>query len=822
LVSALFFVSSCHRSQLSPDGEFTAIDKMLQSGHLAEAQSRVEHARTQFNNPTWIARFRVEEAKIHLYRGQNPDAIELLRGSWTQKVTDPGLAIDRLLILALANFRIGNKRRANELITEANALCDQIPQKQCRKGEIWSTEGTLAFEEDHLQGAQKFFRQSMEEARATGDQFLETRSLLGLSAVDLEQTHYEDALTQSHVASDIATRIGAQQLLVVAQGNAGWGYYETGDYSRALASFNDAAASAAALGSTINEEHWLDTAGMSEARLGNFDAARDLYSRALVLAQSLKNPSEISQVDQALASLFLHTPHPEQAEKYINEARTLAQQAGDPFDIQLGNLLAAQLLAQRGDLVQARTLLLDVEQQSQQFPTTRLDAQHTLAQVCDKAGDHRQAESWYQRSIVTYHSERSQLRTDDARLPFFENGRGLYMDYATYLIRNHRTDEALDVIDQGRAETLAEGLGFEDKRASTSIPRISLTALARRSHAVILVYAMSQQVSYLWAANGKESGFYLLPNRAAILTAVANHRRAVLAARDLVAEQHPATRNLYEMLVKPAEHLIHPGDRVFIVAGGLNGLNFETLLTPGKSSHYWIEDVTITHLASVRLLASAHRQRPVHSSAAHRSQLLVIGNPIYSGQQYTPLPNAAAEVADVAAHFPANARTVLTGVHASPDAYVHSDPARFTYIHFVSHATASRLVPLDSAVILSSQGTPDAGKLYARDILGRPLHAELVTISACQGSGVREYAGEGLVGLAWAFLRAGSHNVIGALWDVSDASTPELMQHLYNGIAAGNPPDVSLRAAKLDMLHSRGVFRKPIYWGAFQLYSSGQ
>jgi CHAT domain-containing protein len=202
--------------------------------------------------------------------------------------------------------------------------------------------------------------------------------------------------------------------------------------------------------------------------------------------------------------------------------------------------------------------------------------------------------------------------------------------------------------------------------------------------------------------------------------------------------------------------------------------------------------------------------------------LLVIGNPIYSDQQYAALPNAAAEVSDVAAHFPNNARTVLTGMNASPDAYIRSNPARFDYIHFVSHATASRLVPLDSAVILSASGTPDSGKLYARDILGRPLHAELVTISACQGSGVREYAGEGLVGLAWAFLRAGSHNVIGALWDVSDASTPELMQHLYNGIGAGDPPDVSLRAAKLDMLHSRGVFRKPIYWGAFQLYSSGQ
>jgi CHAT domain-containing protein len=292
----------------------------------------------------------------------------------------------------------------------------------------------------------------------------------------------------------------------------------------------------------------------------------------------------------------------------------------------------------RGDLSQAKALLLDVEQQSRQFPTILVDTQHTLAQVCDKTGDGKQAETWFQRSIATYHSQRSELRTDEARLPFSQNGHDLYMDYIAYLVRNHRTDAALEVIDQGRAETLAEGLGFENKNAPTTPRRISLTALARQSHAVILVYAMSDQVSYLWAANGKESGFYLLPNRGAILAAVASHRRALLAARDLVAEQHPAARDLYDMLVKPAEQLIHHGDRVFIVAGGINGLNFETLLTPGKSGHYWIEDVTITHLASLRFLASTHQQRPLRLAAAHRDQLhpgqlLIVGNPVYSDQQ---------------------------------------------------------------------------------------------------------------------------------------------------------------------------------------------
>jgi CHAT domain-containing protein len=822
LLFALFVVASCRRSQLSPDREIAAIDQMLQSGDLVDAQTRAERAQATFKDSAWMSRFRVEEAKIHLYRGQNTEAVRLLTVSWMKGNEDRDLAIDRLLILALANARLGNKTQSHESIARAAFLCDQAPPKISKEGEVWSTEATLAFEDDRPPDAQALFRRSLKNARATGNQFLEARSLLGESVADLQMYHYEDALSQLQTATDVAKRIGAQQILTSAQGNAGWAYYEIGDYTRALAGFNNAAASAATLGSTIDEEHWINAAGMTEARLRNLGTAQQHYDRALALARSLRNSSEITYVDEALASLFLHSPHPESAKPYIDEARYLAQEEGSLFDVQLGNLLQAQSLTQRGNLSAAKTILLDVERQTQQFPTTRLDAQHTLAQVCDRTGDHQQAEIWFQRSIATYHSQRSELRTDDARLPFSQNGRDLYMDYVAYLVRNHRTDEALDVIDQGRAETLAEGLGFEKDNTSTRPLRISLRTLARESHAVILVYAMSAQASYLWGANDKESGFYTLPDRATIQTAVASHRRAVLGARDLMAEQHPVARDLYEMLVKPAEHLIHHGDRVFIVAGGLNGLNFETLLTPGQSSHYWIEDVAITHLASVRLLALTRRQRSGRDSAAHPGQLLVIGNPIYSGEQYTALPNAAAEVADVAAHFPDHARTVLTGTNASPDAYIRSDPARFEYIHFVSHATASRLVPLDSAVVLSAHGTPDSAKLYARDILSKPLHAELVTISACQGSGVREYAGEGLVGLAWAFLRAGSHNVIGALWDVSDASTPELMGHLYDGIAAGNPPDVSLRAAKLAMLHSRGVFRKPIYWGAFQLYSSGQ
>ena len=139
---------------------------------------------------------------------------------------------------------------------------------------------------------------------------------------------------------------------------------------------------------------------------------------------------------------------------------------------------------------------------------------------------------------------------------------------------------------------------------------------------------------------------------------------------------------------------------------------------------------------------------------------------------------------------------------------------------------ASRTDPLDSAIILSRTGADtrageDSFKLYARDIMQHPIDARLVTIAACYGGGTRSYAGEGLVGLSWAFLRAGAHNVIGALWEVSDASAPRLMDALYQGLQDGLPPSAALRQAKLKLLHGSetGEFRRPFYWGSFQMYS---
>jgi CHAT domain-containing protein len=44
------------------------------------------------------------------------------------------------------------------------------------------------------------------------------------------------------------------------------------------------------------------------------------------------------------------------------------------------------------------------------------------------------------------------------------------------------------------------------------------------------------------------------------------------------------------------------------------------------------------------------------------------------------------------------------------------------------------------------------------------------------------------------------------------------MDQLYNELKKGRSPETALRSAKLLLLHSDGIFRKPFYWAPFQLY----
>ncbi len=373
-----------------------------------------------------------------------------------------------------------------------------------------------------------------------------------------------------------------------------------------------------------------------------------------------------------------------------------------------------------------------------------------------------------------------------------------------------------------RARTLAEGLASTTQAASLSPRNLRPQQVAQKLKASLLFYWIGQNDSYLWVITPGKTAYFKLPKASEIEPVVKSYRKALLGMRDAQDAGSSDGKQLYAILVEPAKKLIPKGSRVILFpAESLYGLNFETLVVPGPQPHFWIEDVTLTTASSLTLLGSSTvgtmgARRP----AAKEKSLLLVGNTEQPNADFPALAQAPAEMDKIERYFPDPNRKVLKGKQATPTAYLSSNPERFAYLHFVTHGTASRTRPLESAVILSQEG--DSFKLYARDIVQHRLNAKLVTISACNGSGTRAYSGEGLVGLSWAFLRAGAHNVIGALWEVSDASTPQLMDALYGGLSQGKDPATALRDAKLGLLHSadpNSVFKKPFYWAPFQLYA---
>ncbi|HEV8493550.1 MAG TPA: CHAT domain-containing protein, partial [Candidatus Angelobacter sp.] len=255
------------------------------------------------------------------------------------------------------------------------------------------------------------------------------------------------------------------------------------------------------------------------------------------------------------------------------------------------------------------------------------------------------------------------------------------------------------------------------------------------------------------------------------------------------------------------------GSQVVIVPSKILSLvDFETLIVPGTKPHYWIEDVVIQNLGSLSEMAGAS---PVRNHPP--KELLLIGGPEEVNSEFSTLKHADEEIARVRSRFPTRLEQVISGPSATPESYKSSNPQQYRFIHFVTHGIANEKVPMESAIVLS--GHAGSYKLYARDIISIPIHADLVTISACYGAGKRWYVSEGMVGLGWAFTRAGARQVVAALWEVDDSSTPPLMDDFYSEVQSGKTIANALHSAKLKMLHSDDLHSRPYYWASLQLYS---
>ena len=792
------------------DAQFDAAVDDLHAGELAKAQSGAEHgiavAASRGDLLTqW--KFRLLRCEILLYGGRAGEVLNQLRDAVPAAPEFAALAARRLRLQAWAILMLGRVDEGEALLGVAHQAAEAAKAEDVLL-DIETHQGGRLIRSQRYDQAEVALRAALARARALHSPYSEATVLLNLGMIRLSRTRYDEAIPYFERAAALAGP-RSRMLYASARTNLAACYSQLGEHDRALEIHLQSVATNERSGVKLVLQNSLGEAGHAYMAKGDAKAAIPYLERALSLARESNRTPEAAIWAGNLSECYSELGDWANAAGFNQEAIRL-KIAAHMHTLYYNVLNAARIARARAGPAEAARLYQQAIDEGKADPAVVWEAQAGLGAVALEQHRPSDAVQHFESAVGLLEKTRAGVAGTELKLPFLTQRISLYQQYVETLIDQGESDGALAVADSSRAQVLA---GHAGSMTGGRLPAGTFRTIARRNGAVLLSYWLGRARSHAWVVDAREIHHVELPP-AAEIEALAREYQDAIERRlaDPMRTRIAAGERLYQLLIAPARRWIPAGSQVILATdGALHGVNLEALprppSEPGGVPRYWIEDVTVGIAPSLGLLA----ERPARARAARR--LLLLGDPVASDPAFPALAHAASEMESVTRRFGSPDQVVLEGAAATPEAYRTAGPGGFSAIHFTAHAVANRESPLDSAVLLSG------GKLYAREVMDVPLTADLVTISACRGVGVRAYSGEGLVGFAWAFLRAGARHVIAGLWDVNDQSTAALMDVLYREMAAGKSPAAALRAAKLSLIASPGNLRKPYYWAPFQLYT---
>jgi len=306
-----------------------------------------------------------------------------------------------------------------------------------------------------------------------------------------------------------------------------------------------------------------------------------------------------------------------------------------------------------------------------------------------------------------------------------------------------------------------------------------------------------------------------------------------------------SARALHALVVAPmADELKGIRTIYFVPDGALHQVSFATLVSNAatRTPRFLVDDHDIAVGASVTTAIPAGNLAKLTADAA----ALIVADPVYERddsrfaervESRSPkkpalaqtmrgagtdglerLAGSAREADVVAALFGSTSTERLSGFDATRDAVLSRDLARYRVIHLATHSVADIEAPQLSTVVLSTfdaAGKQIPGELFAGDLLGRRLDADLVVLSGCDSSLGKQFIGEGLLGLRYAAHAAGARTVVASSWQVADVVGPQLMAGFYSRMTRAEQPPVA--ALSQVMREEKKRRSDPALWGVFQV-----
>jgi len=391
--------------------------------------------------------------------------------------------------------------------------------------------------------------------------------------------------------------------------------------------------------------------------------------------------------------------------------------------------------------------------------------------------------------------------------------------------------EAFLWAERARARALLD-LVAERGRAAAPLTLDGARALLRSDDEALLEYSAGDSSTSLWVLTRRAWRRFALPARPALQSRTAILRRALADPASAESKSaRTAARALYRVLVEPAEPMLHGVTRLVVAPDGpLALVPFEALLArdapstgaPPKGA-FLVERYEISYTPSATTLATLAAAPPAGGA------LFALGDPAFAPDSSSgaetrvtapalpPLPSTRAEIEILRTLAGARTCVTLTGAEATRTALLASPALRTAgIVHLATHGEADEREPARSGLWLAREGGVP-GFLSLGDILATGIAADLVTLSACETGVGRLERGEGVLGLARAFMAAGARSVVMSLWPVNDRSSALLMERFYRPLLAQRMPrEHALAEAKRALLADPQT-RSPFYWAPFVL-----
>jgi CHAT domain-containing protein len=611
-----------------------------------------------------------------------------------------------------------------------------------------------------------------------------------------------------------------------------------------------------------------ETLGRTYAVLQNYEKAIDAQQQRLLIAQEFQDLTAVAETSTALGQLYTARGDYPTAITHHQVAITIYQQRQQDYDARMKQLnisTASQAaffwlryaLMYRGDTSERQgdyanaihsyqAALGPPEAIRKSAGSIDITILRRLGYTWAKWDKFPEAATTLRRAIDQEEifrtglgygiSSNAQKVTDADRIRMAEAQAADYRQLMQVLVRQNRTDDALEIAEESRARTFVELLSArvsgrplgQDLPAAPKVDAIR--AIAKAQNATLVEYAIvGPNLLYIWVIKPTgEISFRATPlePKQGIPQLVASGRSEIRVRGGRSGIQKIARANLptdaptpamsgnlaklHQILIDPiAQDLpTDPNQRViFMPQGELFLLPFAALRdAQGK---YLIERHTISIAPSIQTL-NLTRTQAAQSLPAGRS--VIVGDPTmpqFDGEALPPLPGARQEAIAIGKILNTDP---LLGPQATKAA-VLEQLRTASLVHFATHGLLDTVKGDMPGAIALAPNAADNGLLSASEIFDLKLRANLVVLSACD-TGRGTINGDGVIGLSRSLIASGVPSVVVSLWAVDDNSTRVLMSDFYRQLQTHPNKAQAMRQA---MLNTMKQYPNPKDWAAFTL-----